>query len=248
MVKVKNDLTGQKINHLMVLYQIEDYISPSGVHYAQWLCECDCEDKNKVKVLGSNLTRGLTQSCGCVRKTSCFTTGSQNHKQNPYDIDGEFGIMWSLNTNEEIYFDICCAKDVLAHCWTVDNNGYPSTTISGKRVLMHVFLGYKNYDHIDKNKRNNRIENLRQCTTQENNRNKSVGKNNRSGIIGVYWKDDTNKWYAQITIDYKAICLGSFYDKDDAIKARLIAEQKYFGKFAPQKHLYEQYGITPQNN
>ena len=43
--------------------------------------------------------------------------------------------------------------------------------------------------------------------------------------------------------------LGHFDNKDDAIRARLNAEVKYFGEFAPQKHLYEQYGIkTPQND
>ena len=35
---------------------------------------------------------------------------------------------------------------------------------------------------------------------------------------------------------------------DDAIKARLNAEAKYFGKFAPQRHLFEQYGINTQQN
>lgn len=43
----------------------------------------------------------------------------------------------------------------------------------------------------------------------------------------------------------------SLYNKDDkidAIKARLKAEIKYFGEFAPQKHLYEQYRITEQND
>lgn len=37
--------------------------------------------------------------------------------------------------------------------------------------------------------------------------------------------------------------LGSFSDKEDAIKARLQAEAKYFKKFAPQRHLFKQYGI-----
>lgn len=37
--------------------------------------------------------------------------------------------------------------------------------------------------------------------------------------------------------------LGSFKNKEGAIKARLEAEAKYFGEFAPQKHLFEQYGI-----
>ena len=55
-------------------------------------------------------------------------------------------------------------------------------------------------------------------------------------------------WRVYISIDKKSINLGSFANKDDAIKARLKAEAKYYGEFAPQIHLFEQYGITQQND
>ena len=42
--------------------------------------------------------------------------------------------------------------------------------------------------------------------------------------------------------------LGYFNIKEDAIKTRLEAEAKYYGEFAPQRHLFEQYGITQQND
>jgi hypothetical protein len=45
-------------------------------------------------------------------------------------------------------------------------------------------------------------------------------------------------------IDAKQIHLGMFENKEDAIKARLEAEAKYFGDFAPQRHLFEQYKIN----
>ena len=41
--------------------------------------------------------------------------------------------------------------------------------------------------------------------------------------------------------------LGRFSDKEDAIKARLQAEAKYFKEFAPQRHLFKQYGILEDN-
>jgi hypothetical protein len=71
----------------------------------------------------------------------------------------------------------------------------------------------------------------------------NIQSNNTSGITGVYWNKE--KWNAIIIKNRKRIYLGSFINKDDAIKARLEAEKKYFGEFAPQKHLYEQYGIIP---
>ena len=52
----------------------------------------------------------------------------------------------------------------------------------------------------------------------------------------------------QITKDKQQKYLGCFSDKEIAIKVRLEAEAKYFGDFAPQRHLFEQYGITSQND
>lgn len=52
-----------------------------------------------------------------------------------------------------------------------------------------------------------------------------------------------NKWRARIHIGAKEIYLGEFIDKESAIRARLIAEKEYFKEFAPQRHLFEQYGI-----
>ena len=73
-------------------------------------------------------------------------------------------------------------------------------------------------------------------------------KNNQSGIMGVGFNKSSQQWRARITVNGVPIYLGSFNNKEDAIKTRLQAEIKYFGEFAPQKHLYEQYGITEQND
>lgn len=53
---------------------------------------------------------------------------------------------------------------------------------------------------------------------------------------------------AQIKYNYKRIFLGYYDDIEDAIRARLKAELKYFGKeFAPQRHLFKEYGIKEEN-
>jgi hypothetical protein len=74
-----------------------------------------------------------------------------------------------------------------------------------------------------------------------NNKNTTLKKNNNSGIIGVHYATRDKKWVAKIRLDYNDIYLGGYENKKDAIIARLDAEQKYFGEFAPQKHLMEQY-------
>lgn len=52
---------------------------------------------------------------------------------------------------------------------------------------MHVLLGFKNYDHINRNELDNRKENLREASPQQNVFNSSIAKNNTSGITGVHY-------------------------------------------------------------
>lgn len=64
----------------------------------------------------------------------------------------------------------------------------------------------------------------------------TVKKNNTSGITGVCWSTTKQRWKAEIQVDKKKINLGSFIDKNDAIKARREAEQKYFKEFSLNKN------------
>jgi hypothetical protein len=71
----------------------------------------------------------------------------------------------------------------------------------------------------------------------------SLRSNNTSGVTGVGWHKQTLKWRVRIVVNGVELFLGTYVDFEDAVKARLQAEKKYFGDFAPQKHLYEEYGI-----
>ena len=75
-------------------------------------------------------------------------------------------------------------------------------------------------DHINRNTLDNRKNNLKICTIFENNQNKCT----KSGKIGVIWAKDKQKWKSSIIINKKAIFLGYYSDLDDAINARLNAE------------------------
>ena len=251
MVKVKKDLTGRVFGRLTVLEQAEDYVSPNcGKHRPRWLCECSCAEHNRIIVHQTSLISGDTQSCGCLQKDN---VKERFKKYNKYDLSGEYGVGWTTNTNREFYFDLEDYDKIKDVCWyerqqvnTICISGYDANI--KKVVNMHTFLGYKGYDHIDRNEFNNRKSNLRPCSKSENSRNRSLPKNNTSGIIGVGWHKQSQKWRAVIKYNKQKIELGGFINKDDAIRARLTAEVKYFGEFAPQKHLYEQYGVTIQND
>lgn len=107
-----------------------------------------------------------------------------------------------------------------------------------KGTLLHRFLSNcpkgMVVDHIDGDPMNNRKVNLRICTLNENNINRKMNKNNKTGHKGIlYMNDDyVNKWHAYIRINTKRICLGYFSTYEEAVQVREDAEKKYQGEFA----------------
>jgi len=240
-----NDLTGMRFGKLTVIgLSDEVYIEPkTGYCRKKWFCECDCG--NTISVVGGDLTKqtGGTRSCGCLLSDS-------KRKTNIIDIENyEYGVGWTNNTNQKFYFDLEDYDKIKNYCWyeEVDNTGYHTLMArvvgTNKSIKMSHLLGFANYDHKDQNPLNNRKNNFRECTKYENAANRSLFKNNKSGFTGVYFKRSNNKWVAQITVQNNQIYLGQFENKTDAIKTRLKAEVEYFGEFAPQKHLFKEYGI-----
>lgn len=133
-------------------------------------------------------------------------------------------------------------------CITAHNGGYLQCGLSGKSYLAHriawaIFFGTwpdGEIDHINGNRTDNRIKNLRAVSSSENSKNSSVPRTNTSGVVGVYWNTRDARWLAQIKVSRKQIYLGQFRDFDDAVKARKEAEKKYgfhpnHGKFIPQQ-------------
>ncbi len=86
-------------------------------------------------------------------------------------------------------------------------------------------------DHIDNDKANNNVNNLRWATITENNRNKVLSSRNTSGVKGVCWNKKHKKWYAGIKIDGKNKHLGSFNTLEEAKQARQNFANKLFGDF-----------------
>ncbi len=223
------------------------YDRSSSKGEAMWLCECSCGKSTPWVAKGSNIRNGSILSCGCLRKerVSCA-----NRKYNKYDLSNEYGIGWTTNTNEEFYFDIGDYDLIKEYAWYKYTN--PKTKYCSlrtrdrstrKNILMTDLLGCKFYDHIDRNPLNCRRNNLRNVTQQQNATNRSRMSNNTSGFTGVCWDKRRQMWTANICKNYKRIRLGWFEDKEEAVKARLKAEKKYFGELAPQKNLFEEYGI-----
>lgn len=83
-------------------------------------------------------------------------------------------------------------------------------------------------DHINQNKRDNRICNLRDVSNKDNHRNMPIQKNNKSGIVGVHYAKNKCKWVAYIKVDGKRIHIGSYGNLFDASCARR-SKEVYFG-------------------
>lgn len=103
-------------------------------------------------------------------------------------------------------------------CRTIEFN---QKNYKAHRLIFLLNHGYlpKYIDHIDGNPRNNKIENLREATHQQNLFNTKLRKDNTSGYKGVSFVKNLNKWLAQSTLNGKNYYLGIFINKDDAINA-----------------------------
>jgi hypothetical protein len=87
-------------------------------------------------------------------------------------------------------------------------------------------------DHINGDKLDNRKENLRICTNQQNQMNRGKTKNNKTGFKGVCFNKRDNKYQANIKVDGKKKHLGLFEKSEDAYKAYCDACVRYHGEFS----------------
>lgn len=84
-------------------------------------------------------------------------------------------------------------------------------------------------DHINRNRIDNQISNLREVSHKQNNQNKGKAGNNTSGHTGVCWHKQKSKWQTHIKHNRKRIHLGYFATIEEAVAARKAGELKYWG-------------------
>jgi len=114
-----------------------------------------------------------------------------------------------------------------------NKGGYTQIGIEGSIFYAHrlawlYVYGYfpeNGIDHINRNKSDNRICNLREVSRSCNLRNTGNKKNNTSSIKGVSWHKPTKRWHSQIGLNRKVYNLGYYHSFDEAVYVRLAAEQ-----------------------
>ena len=123
---------------------------------------------------------------------------------------------------------------------SMQKNGYFVIGIRGKKYYSHrlAWLHEKgefppdNIDHINGNRQDNRMCNLRAASVQQNNFNRAAQRNNKSGYKGVCWSGIKRKWQADICLEGRHVCLGYFHSPAMAHLAYCKAAKKHFGEYA----------------
>ena len=82
-------------------------------------------------------------------------------------------------------------------------------------------------DHINRNRADNRLRNLREVSRSENQNNKNLARNNTSGYKGISWNQQEEKWHVSISKNKNRYWVGRFRHLDDALRARSAALEFY---------------------
>jgi len=159
-------------------------------------------------------------------------TLTQEYLKSILDYDFDTGIFtWKVNkANRTKVGDIAG--------WSY--NGYREIEINNKAYKAHRLAWLYVYgempknlvDHIDGNRSNNKIANLREATYQENSENYKTPKTNKSGVKNVSWYKNLNKWVVSISIRKTKKTVGYYDDLELAELVAVEARNKYRGEFA----------------
>ncbi len=206
---MKEDLTGRRFGRLLVVGDCGK--NDKGRHY--WKCECTCG--NKTLVEESHLKTGHTKSCGCFRR--------ERPKERCVDLTGQrFGRLTVLEPILEKDGRVRkweCICDCGKHVQCYRENLQSRTTQSCGCLQEEV-----------------RKDNMRKAihfvdgTCVERIANQKTCVNNTTGHRGVY-KRKNDKWRASIGFQGKVYNLGTFSSYEDAVKARLDAENRMYVPF-----------------
>lgn len=199
-------LIGQRFGMLVVAAQAES--TEKGQR--RWICQCDCG--MQTTVMGSNLKRGMTTSCGC-KKTKDLTG---QHIGN-LTVLGRSERYGSRGARQTRLWECRCDCGNITYKAT-DTLTNPAVSMCRQCAAQYAMdkarerAGFVEGTQLSK---------LASCKTADN----------LSGVRGVYYTSETGRYTARIKFKGKSYYLGSFYNLEDAVKARQKGEEELFGPF-----------------
>lgn len=213
MGKIK-DITGERFDRLVVQYRKGSDNRGESI----WNCLCDCG--NTKEILGSNLRKGLTKSCGCLsaelarsrRTTHGHSTGGQLTQTYNAWLHMTRRAREKPKGYEHVDIDAKWEESFESFLEDMGEVNNPSLSL----------------DRIDPNKGYYK-ENCRWADKSTQAYNQRKQSNNTSGKTGVSLKEN-GKWQVGIGVEGKWLFLGIFSSFEEAVAIREIAEIEYHGQ------------------
>ena len=202
-IAIRKDLTGQKFNMLTVLKELGG---------GKVLCKCDCGQEKELNK--SNVQRGLVQSCGCIRKNPTKEWKMARVKNIVGQRFGKLVVLEELGNCR-----VLCQCD----CGNVKNIN-KTHLVNGDIQSCGCLLaksGVNNSKPFLSDKTN--VSMLMSAVNTS-----KPQKNSKSGVRGVCWDKDKNKWRASIGFKGQKMELGRFDTLAEAIAVRKQAEEEYY--------------------
>lgn len=225
-IGIQVNLAGKTFGKLKVLR----YVGRRKNYLSMWECRCAC---GRTIVAATGALQFATRSCGCVHGVAVSNpiTQEQLKKLVKYDrLTGYFYARVDLR-----------GVDKGERLGTFDRStGYALIGLGGEQYFSHQLAWLyvkgvwpsKYMDHKDRDKINNAFKNLREATGTQNNANRVVRKDSKSGLKGVRFLARQQKWEAYIGVESKFTSLGYFSTAEDAGRAYDKAAIRCYGEYA----------------
>lgn len=220
----KVDLTGKVFGRLTVKYELPPHITETGEKYYMWHCECSCGNTKDIR--GTYLTSNKrTRSCGCLQREA---SGGKNktHGMTGTKVYRTWAGMKDrcTNPNNPAYKDYGGRDITVCERWLdsfenfYDDMGDVPAGMTIERIDNNLGYSPENCKWADR--------------TEQRLNQRNSPKNNKDKVMGVRYKELFGKWEARIGVNKKKVQLGFFDTEEEAIAARLKAEEFYWGKYS----------------
>jgi len=221
-----------------------DKYNYSKSKYVDWktslIIICPIKEHGEFNQRPNNHTNGQgCPICANQQRPLSYKSTIKNKNNFTYDIkeDGVLPIqIISVNKDNYTIVDVEDVIRISEYNWNISSGKYANNNLVGllHRFIMNVTDSNIYVDHKNHNTLDNRKQNLRLCSPQENSFNQTIQNRNSksSKYKGVFWDKGRNKWQTSIKYNQKRIYIGRYENEEEAAKAYDLVALNLFGEFS----------------